>query len=85
MVDHFAPIIRRWPKVVDFAAEVGAPERSVREWLRNDSIPATWFAAVVRASIARGYCDVTADRLSDLAERKRLAKMAPRGHQEATA
>ena len=77
MQSFFVPVIRRWSKVVDFAADVGAPERSVREWLRNDSIPATWFAAVVRAAIARGFIDITADRLAELAERKRLSKAAP--------
>ena len=76
-MEHFAPIIRRWPTVVTFANEVGCPEKNAREWLRIDSIPAPWFAAVVRASVSRGFIDISADHLASLAERRRLTKSAP--------
>lgn len=68
----FRPILKRWPRTVDFAREVGAPEKAVREWLRIDSVPAAWFAAVVRAATARGFEDITYELLASRAEARRL-------------
>lgn len=76
MKPYFAPLIRRWPTVVVFAEEVGCPERSAREWLRIDSIPAAWFNAVALAASKRpadAFGDVTVERLADIAEARRLA------------
>lgn len=76
MKPHFEPLIRRWPTVVAFAEEVGVPERSAREWLRIDSIPASWFLAVSRAASKRGepqFQEITVNLLADRAERRRLA------------
>lgn len=77
MKPYFAPLIRRWPTVVAFAEEVGCPERSAREWLRIDSIPAPWFSAVARAAAKRRavkpFGEITVELLADCAERRRLA------------
>jgi hypothetical protein len=75
-LDFFNPIIRRWPTLVAFATEVGCPEKTAREWLRNDSIPSTWVAAVVRAASSRGWTDISADLLAILAEQRRLNRPA---------
>lgn len=76
MTDHFRPIIKRWPTAVELASDLGASEMNVRQWLRSDSIPAPWFASVVRAAHRRGFQDITADSLSALAERRRMARDA---------
>lgn len=70
---HFEPVIRRWPTVVAFAMEVGCPERSAREWLRNDSIPAGWFKSVIAAAERRGgdFLEVTETDLINRAHRRR--------------
>lgn len=68
----FRPILKRWAKTADFAREVGAPDKAVREWLRIDSIPAAWFAAVVRAALVRGFIDITYELLASRAEARRL-------------
>lgn len=75
MKPYFAPLIRRWPTVVAFAEEVGCPERSAREWLRIDSIPAAWFIAVATAAQRResaAFADITVEYLARLAELRRL-------------
>jgi hypothetical protein len=74
MAKFFEPVIRLWPTVVAFADEVGCPERSAREWVRIDSIPAPWFNAVSRAAAKRDPADfgrITVPHLADLAERRR--------------
>jgi hypothetical protein len=83
MKPYFAPLIRRWPTVVVFAEEVGCPERSAREWLRIDSIPAAWFKAVARAAQNRTgshFHDITIELLADRAESRRLAGENARKH-----
>jgi hypothetical protein len=72
----FAPIFNRWPALADFARDVGCPAKTAREWVRNDSIPSAWFAAVVRAALSRGFPEITADYLAVIAERRRLARAA---------
>jgi hypothetical protein len=81
MKPFFAPLIRRWPTVVAFADEVGCPERSAREWVRIDSIPAAWFNAVARAAAKRPepqFQEITVELLADMAERRRLSGEAAR-------
>lgn len=76
MKPYFAPIIRLWPTVVAFAAEVGCPERSAREWLRIDSIPAGWFCAVAGAAERRGggeFGNITVAYLAEQAASRRMA------------
>lgn len=78
MKPYFAPIIRHWPTVVAFADEVGCPERSAREWLRIDSIPASWFVAVSRAAAMRPepqFQEITIEHLARLAELRRLGQI----------
>jgi hypothetical protein len=86
MQKFFAPIIQRWDTVTAFAAEVGCPEKNAREWLRIDSIPASWFSPVNRAAVARGWTDITPVMLAELAENRRIIRSAkPRPIQEAAA
>lgn len=73
-MQSFRDVIARWPTVAAFAREVGALERTAMSWWQRDSIPAEWFAAVVRAAVIAGFLDVTADRLMAIAELRRLAK-----------
>lgn len=69
-------VIGRWGDLTQFAAEVGCKVNVCREWVRTDSIPGPWFAAVSRAARARGWLEVTEAHLAHLAERKRQQRMA---------
>lgn len=53
---------------------MGLPTKNVRRWVDSDSIPAEWFAAVVRAAEQRGFADVTPEKLLMLAEERRLRR-----------
>jgi hypothetical protein len=81
----FAPLIRRWDTVVAFSDDVGCPERTAREWLRIDSIPATWFSAVARAAVARGLLEITTDLLAARAEARRLSQTYQAARKQAAA
>lgn len=79
----FAPIIRRWPTVPEFARDVGCTVPAAGQWMHNDSIPAAWFAAVVRAAIKRGFNDITLDLLADRAEKRRLRREGEKAQEAA--
>lgn len=72
-VMFFKPLIERW-KVADMATDLGIPQKNVRRWVDGDSIPADWFSAVVRAAQERGFQDITAEKLAELAEARRIAR-----------
>lgn len=78
MKPYFEPVIRAWPTVVAFAAEVGCTVHSAREWVRIDSIPGGWFAAIERAAAAQPdakFQRITANALSERAEARRLGQV----------
>jgi hypothetical protein len=79
----FEPIIRRWPTVRGFASDVGCSTPSAGQWIHNDSIPAAWFAAVVRASTKRGFNEITLDLLADRAEKRRLRREGEKAQEAA--
>ena len=70
----FTDIMRLWPSTEKFASEVGVLLRCARGWRRRNSIPGKYFSATVRAADARGLISVTAQSLSDIAEKRRLEK-----------
>jgi len=72
----FEPIIRRWDTVPAFAEDVGCSEPVARQWIRGDSIPAAWFAPVVRAGLKRGFSEITLEMLAGRAEQRRLVRDA---------
>lgn len=75
MKRFYAPLIRLWPTVVEFASDVGCPERTAREWVRIDSVPAAWFNAIAQAAAKRPEPDIReikVELLADIAERRRL-------------
>jgi hypothetical protein len=78
MNQHFSPVIERWPDLTQFASDVGCKINVCREWVRTDSIPGPWFAAVTRAARTRGWLDVTEVHLAHLAELKRQQRFHKR-------
>lgn len=70
---HFKPIIDEWG-AQDLAADLGLPMKNIRSWLASDSIPADWFLAIERAARRKGKPNVTAKRLAEIAEQRRLAR-----------
>lgn len=71
----FRDVIGLWPTVPAFAIDVGVGERTAFSWWQRDSIPADWFAEVVRAAGRRGHIAVTAEAMAIAAEKRRLAKV----------
>lgn len=71
----FVSLIERWG-VAELAADLELPTKNVRRWVDSDSIPAEWFAAIGRAAEKRGFSDVTVTTLADLAERRRIQRVA---------
>jgi hypothetical protein len=72
-MESFAGVIKRWGTVSAFAADLGIPEPTAYSWHQRNSIPVSHFRAVERAAEVRGFSDVTATLLLDLAARKRRA------------
>lgn len=70
----FKPIIELWSGPAALAEDLEVPAKNVRRWIDSDSIPADWFAAVVRAAQRREFQGVTVDRLAEIAEARRLSK-----------
>lgn len=56
-------LIDRWPSRKALADETGAPEANVHKWAKNGRIPSGWQYAVHIAAAARGFDDVTPERL----------------------
>lgn len=49
----FQDILSAWPTKVALACEVGVPERRVRGWWAQDSIPGAYWLSVERAAAKR--------------------------------
>jgi hypothetical protein len=71
----FKPIIARWG-IADLAEDLHLPTKNVRRWDDGDSIPADWFAAVVRAANKRAFAEITLEYLAEAAERRRLSRVS---------
>lgn len=69
----FRELIERWG-IVELATDLDLPAKNIRRWVDSDSIPAEWFAAVARAAERRGFAEITAETLVDMAERRRLER-----------
>ncbi len=66
-VVDFGDVITLWPSLKAFNQEVGVTECVARQWLKRRSIPARYWQATVRAAEARGFSEVTTDRLAKIA------------------
>ena len=72
----FCDVIAAWGTVATFAADLGVKERTAMSWFQRKSIPASWFAGVVRAAKARGYLWITPEELIFIAETARAQRLA---------
>lgn len=75
-METFRDVISRWPTVPSMGVDAGVGERTAFSWWQRDSIPADRFAAIIRAARLRGYEGVTAERLAEIAEKRRLRRDA---------
>lgn len=71
----FRDIIRFWPNrpaLQNDLKKLGGAVKTaaVREWEVNDSIPPSWFDALIQAAAARGFPGVTYPLLSELARKR---------------
>lgn len=76
MVAGFREIVELWPSHADMAVDVGAPVTTVRKWSQRNSIPAEWWASLLRTENARTN-GITSELLTDLAARAPAAPAEP--------
>ena len=72
MATSFAEIIDLWPSVADFAADVGVPFHTARNWRARGSIPAHRWAAVIDSGRRRKIL-VTPEQLTLIAAQSEVA------------
>ena len=65
----FRTIIELWDTREAMAAEVGARPQAVSKWWQRDSLPADWWAAVLRTKRAKA-AGIDAAKLTALAARQ---------------
>jgi len=75
----FTPVIEAWGEDLptaarNLASDLGLPIKNIYRWRDQDSIPAGWFVPLIGAARRRGIKGVTASRLAELAERRRLER-----------
>jgi hypothetical protein len=63
----FADLIELWPSIGAFAADVGVPYETANSWKKRNSIPAKNWPGVIAAAQKRGFEEITAERLIELA------------------
>lgn len=73
MVNTFADVIDRLGGPASFARKIGTTAGAAKQAKRRDSIAAEWFTATVRAAREEGLSEITADRLAEIAAKKRAA------------
>lgn len=69
-----ADIIRLWPTLTAFAADVREERECVRAWRDRDSIPARAFQRVVDAAASRSFVGVTYAALAEAAAASKLRR-----------
>lgn len=72
-MNTFSDLIDRWDSVSAFASEAGVSYGRAAQWRRRNSIPSERWNAVIAAARARGFADVTLDRLADMAQARSQA------------
>lgn len=81
---HFSThrdIIDAWPRLTDFAEDVGIPYGNAKAMRRRDRIGLEYVAAVVAGAAARGIPGVTAELIAQIAanraaEQRRASEVA---------
>lgn len=71
----FKDVIARWGRP-DLARALGLPTKNIQRWWDFDSIPADWFAPVVRVAVLSGHDDISVELLAQIAEERRLTAKA---------
>lgn len=71
MVNSFSEVIAKFNGPAAYARAVGMTPGAAKQAKRRDSISADWFAATERAARERGFREITAKRLAELAEQRR--------------
>lgn len=63
-------IIKLWPSLSDFAADLGVEYGTAKAMKRRGSIPSRRWTEVVNAAHARGYRSVTLEALAEATKRR---------------
>lgn len=70
-MSDFHSIIKAWPSLSEFAADVGVEYGTAKQWCRRNSIPPVHWLTVCEAAQARGMEDITVESLAAIAARSR--------------
>ena len=71
-ISSFRDVIGKWPKIADFAADIGVKEGTAKLMKFRDSIHSDHWKAVIRAAKIRGIRGVTPQLLIDLQAEKKV-------------
>ncbi len=70
-MDSFKDIIGLFPSREGLARDMGLPVHYVHNWWNRDSIPARFWVGLIAEAQDKGFTDVDADRLAEIAGRGR--------------
>jgi hypothetical protein len=70
-MQSFVQIINSWPTAEEFGRGIGIPGGTARQWRNRDSIPASYWTAVVSAAEARGIEGISYEMLAHIAAEAR--------------
>jgi hypothetical protein len=76
MIQDFRAVIDRFGGVAAFADATGMQPNTAKVARQRNSLSVQWFAKVARVAEDRGLSDVTLERLAELAEERRSARVA---------
>lgn len=69
----FIQMVNLWPTRAAFATDIGATPQAVTNMIKRDSVPARYWADMVRGANERGLDGVTLHALSQAAARREAA------------
>lgn len=73
MVSNFREVVGLWKNFNALATEIGANREAVRKWSERNTIPAEWWAPILRTKKAR-WEGLSADLFAEFAARQVAAE-----------
>jgi hypothetical protein len=69
-ISNFNEVIGLWGTVTAFSRDTGIPENLSKSYKARNSLPAHWWKRVVAAAEARGFVQITFEKLAEIAALK---------------
>jgi len=80
MFETHRQIIMAWPRLSDFAVDIGVPENTAKGMRQRNSIPSDYWPSVVNGARQRKIEGVTTDLLAALRKRSRMQRRVQSVH-----